>query len=213
MLPSKSVLQKTVNQIRVDDPDAKGGLSIFLGQKKNAAQRWAFEVFAETADGTFPVGRFTSCPPHDGSPLSRLVATVAVPGARGYTVIVRPAVQSGGDTDGVLWLALGEPAGQLPGLVRVNERSKYYAGTAAGVVLLPAGERVTSWSAFSTGVGVTVAYGPTATPGPTIAVPNGGGVAGGGSGGLAAADEGHPWAFTFVGANLGGYLIEVAESA
>jgi hypothetical protein len=217
-LPSKTVLRKGIEQLRVANPEARGGLSLFLGQKKDATQRWVFEVIAKTADGPFDVGRFTTCPPHHGSLLSRLVATVAVPGAEEYTVKIYPAIQGGDfggtpDYDGVAWASLGEPGGQLPGIVRVNERPRYYAGDSPQTLRIPAGERVIAWSAFSTGAGASVTLNVTTPNGITITgdvipVPAGGGVRGG-DGGLF---EG-PLSLDFVDVAIGGWLVETAESA
>lgn len=192
----------------------RGGLSVWLSQKAEATQRWRFQVFAETADGTFPVGVFQTCPPHHGSEKSRLVATAAVPGARAYTAIVTAAIdQEVRDFDGVAWLSVGEPAGQLPGLIRVGERARYRAGNGPGVQFIPAGERVIAWSAFSTGAGASVAIDAIAPNGiveigDVIPIPAAGGVRGG-DGGLF---EG-PLTFTFATAAIGGWLIETAESA
>jgi len=200
-------LTKGPNVVTIEDETARGGLSIFLGQQDEADRtRWRFDVYASTGDGLLYVGRFTSCPAHDGSQKTRLVATVAVPGATNYTVQVRPAERLGSEAQlysAEVSLSVGDPGGQLPGVQRVNERPKYYAANAVGSVDIPAGERVVAWSAFATGAAASLVIG----GGNTITFPPSGGVAGG-NGGLL---EG-PVQFTFAGANFGGYYIETAES-
>jgi hypothetical protein len=200
-------LVKGLNQVSIEDSECRGGLAIYLGQGSGDTTRWAFEVWAQTGDGLLLVGKFATCPSHDGSPRTRLVATAAIPGAVSFTVKVRPAKQDAAASikwAGSVYLSVGEPGGQLPGVLRVGERPKYYAGSAAALLQLPAGERVVAWSAFSTGAVASVVI----NGGDTITIPPSGGVQGG-DGGLL---EG-PLQFAFLGANFGGYLVEVAESA
>lgn len=204
-----TTLTKTVQTCVVEDQACRGGLAIYLSQQDEADRtRWEIEVWANTGDGLIWVGKLTTCPAQNNSQKTRLVATVAVPGAFSFQCIVRPAARFGSEVQlysGELLLSAGEPGGQLPGLQRVNERPKYYAGNAAAVLQLPAGERIVAWSAFSTGAVATV----TINGGDVIPVPPSGQVFGNGSGGLL---EG-PATFAFAGANFGGYLIQTAESA
>ncbi len=206
-------------QLTVEDADCKGGLAIALTQTRLGADlltsRYRVEVRAKTDDGMFIVGAFSTAPPDATSPTTRVVAMASCPGALAWVLYVRPYNLDAedpddfGDVSGSINAFAGEPGGQLPGVVRVSERPKYYAGTAAGAVAIPPGERVTSWTAYSTGAGATVTYGPPGAPGATIPIPPAGGLSGGGSG---AVEEG-PLVFTFAGANFGGYLIETLESA
>ncbi len=201
-------LIKGPQQITIEDSEGRGGLSIFLGQSNGDITRWRFEVWASVGDGLLLVGRFTTCAPHDNSPRTRLVATAAVPGAQSYTLRVKPAKPVAGETwlyKGEVFASVGDPGGQLPGVQRVNERPKYYAGSVAALLDIPPGERVVSWSVFSTGAGAALRVGAT---GDLIPIPTGAGVSGG-DGGLV---EG-PIRFVMTGPNFGGYLIEVAESA
>lgn len=201
-------LSKTVETCVIEDADCRGGLAIYLSQQSETDRtRWDFEVWANSGDGLIWVGQFTTCPAQSGSPKTRLVATAAVPGAFSFQVLVRPAARYGSEVQeysGEVMLSAGDPGGQLPGVQRVNERAKYYAGNAAAVLQIPAGERIVSWSAFSTGAVASVAI----NGGDVIPIPPSAGVSGGGSGGLL---EG-PATFAFAGANFGGYLIETAES-
>lgn len=204
-------LSKTPVTCVIEDEDCRGGLAIYLSQTDEADRtRWEIEVWANSGDGLIWVGKLTTCPAQSGSQKTRLVATVAVPGAHSFEVIVRAAARLGSEAQrysGEILLSAGHPGGQLPGLVRVNERSKYYAGTGAAVVTLAPGERVLSWSAFSTGAGATLVYGVTGTAPDTIPIPTSGVVSGG-------PVEAGPQSliFQFQNPNFGGYFIQVAES-
>lgn len=200
-------LVKGLNQVSIEDSECRGGLAIYLGQGSGDTTRWAFEVWAQTGDGLLLVGKFATCPSQDGSPRTRLVATAAIPGAVSFTVKVRPAKQDAAASikwAGSVYLSVGDPGGQLPGVQRVNERPKYYANNAAGILQIPAGERVVAWSAFSTGPVASVVI----NGGDSIPIPDSASVAGGDDGLF----EG-PLQFAFNGADFGGYLVEVAESA
>lgn len=208
-------LARTQVQLTVEDAKCRGGLAIFLGQSRPTAgaltSRYLVQVRATTADGQFEVGSFVTCPPHDGSSKTRQVASASCPGALSWTLIAKPLAGPGGtlgECSGSLFASAGEPGGQLPGVVRVAERSKYYAGNAAASVTLPVGERVLSWSAFSTGAGASLTYGRFGTAPQTIPLPTAGGV----SGGLVQGGD-LPLVFSFSNPNFGGYYIEAAESA
>jgi len=198
----------------IEDNDCRGGLAIFLGQtSKNGAPidaRFRVEVRATVADGEFLVGIFSTSPPHNGSPKSRAVAMASCPGAKSWSLLVYPWQQAS-LANGKIWASAGLPAGDAPGVTRVGERPKTYAGNGPGVVVIPAGERVMSWSAFSTGAGASVEIDQQlpAISGPPIQIPAAGGVSGGGNGGVL---EG-PLTFTFATVAIGGYLIETLESA
>ncbi len=201
--------RKTV-QLTVEDADCKGGLAIALTQTpvSGAAltSRYRVEVRAKTDDGMFIVGSFSTCPPVLGSPPTRVVAMASCPGALSWILYVTPykigiGADDFGDLSGMIHAMAGEPGGQLPGVIRVGERPKYYSGTGVGAVGLQPGERVVGWSAFATGAVGTV----TIDGGTPIPIPNGGGVAGNGGGLLVGS--------TFVFTNTAGWLIEVAESA
>ncbi len=198
-------LNAALVQATCNDANGKGGLSIAFSQVQGSSARWRCSVRAKTANGTFEVGRFTVCPPTTNL-RSRIVAIASCPGATHWTVLVELASGSapGNEQHGKISLSVGPMGGGGPGVSRVGERPKYYSGAAAAAVAIPAGETVVGWSAFSSGAGATVTIG----SGSAIPIPSSGGVAGG-SGGLI---EG-PVTFTFAGANLAGYLIEVAESA
>lgn len=203
-----TTLSKTVETAVIEDQDCKGGCAIYLSQKDEADRtRWDLEVWANSGDGLIWVGKVTTCPAQNGSQKTRLVATVAVPGAFSFHVVVRPAARYGDEVQlysGELLLSAGLPGGQLPGLQRVNERPKYYADNASGLLQIPAGERVVAWSAFSTGPVASVVI----NGGDSIPIPDSASVAGGDDGLF----EG-PLQFAFNGADFGGYFVEVAESA
>lgn len=207
------LLGRSKIQLVIEDADCKGGLAIMLTQTRMSnlllTSRYRIAVRAKTDDGEFLVGTFSTCPPGDATPQSRVVAMASCPGALTWTLLVDawedpdfPGLGVFGDLSGSIYAAAGEPGGQMPGVVRVGERRKYYSGTAPGTVNILAGERVTSWSAFAAGAGATVTIG----GGSAIPLPTGGGVAGNGSG----ITDG-PIAVVF--AATAGYLIEVAESA
>lgn len=144
----------------------------------------------------------TAVPGLTPSPRGRMVAMACSPGAQKWVVEVDwandeiPSPRPGCD---VTITCADVPI--EPGLRPVNERSRYITGAVAGVVQLAKGQRVEQWAAFSTGAGVTVdvnGYG-------AIPIPSGGAVRGAPLGALDGA------VFTFVGAALGGYLIEWKE--
>lgn len=207
------LLTRGAVQLTVEDADCKGGLAIALTQTQLSSaaltSRYRVEVRAKTDDGMFLVGIFSTCPPRDGSTPTRMVAMCSCPGALSWVLYVRPYAldpedpDDFGDLSGMINACAGEPGGQLPGVIRVGERPKYYAAAAPATVSILPGERVLSWSAFSTAAGATVIV----NGGPAIPIPNGGGVRGG-DGALV---EG-PATIAFAGA-IGGYLVEVAESA
>jgi hypothetical protein len=203
-----TTLTKTVTTCVIEDADCRGGLAIYLSQQLDTDRtRWEFEVWANSGDGLIWVGKFTTCPAQNNSQKTRLVATAAVPGAFSFQVIVRPAARYGSELQaysGEVMLSAGDPGGQLPGVQRVSERAKYYANNVAGLLNIPAGERVVAWSAFSTGPVASVVI----NGGDSIPIPDSASVAGGDDGLF----EG-PLQFAFNGADFGGYLVEVAESA
>ena len=208
------LLNRGLVQLTIEDLDCHGGLAIALTQTRLGTalptSRYLFEVRVKVDDGMFLLGKFSTSPPDATSPATRIVATAACPGALAYILLIRPwqlvagEPDSYGDLSGMVNVSVGDPGGQLPGVVRVGERAKYYAATPVGVVTIPAGERVLSWSAFSTGAVASVQIG----AGPVINIPPNGVV----SGGLGGIVEG-PTTFTFAGADFGGYYIETAESA
>ncbi len=198
-------LNRGTTEVGVTDPDGLGGLAIRLSQPakingSDSTARYRFEVYAETKEGNYLVGSFATCPP--GRQPTRVVAMANCPGAKNWKIVA--TLVRGTSYDGAeLSLAVGTPAGELPGLSRVSERFKYYTGTVPGAVNILEGETVLGWTALASGGASTVTIG----SGGAIPVPSGGSMSGGGGGLI----EG-PITFTF-GANTSGYLIEVAESA
>lgn len=182
-----------------------------LSQPSDSSARWSFRVRVRTDEGLFQVGHFTSCPPRNGSPKTRCVAIAVCPGAREWTVDIRPAPVVEGleaipDNSAVaLGASCCAPTAE-PGLIRVSERPKAYTGTDGLVTLLP-GEVLISWAAWAVGAGATLIISGGGLDAPhTINLPTAG-TAGGTFGELV---EG-PATLLFAG--TGGYTVEVAESA
>lgn len=195
-------LTKAGAQASVLDRDGRGGLSIALSQPKGSTAKWQFSVRAQTDEGLFQVGSFITSPPPLGVQLSRVVAVASLPGAIEWTCFVDLV---DGDQDGAMVsLAVGCCCSNTPGVVRVSERYKHYTGSAAGAVNVEAGETVIAWSAACVAVGCSV----TIDSLPAIVIPNGGSIAANPAGTI----EG-PVTFTFTGAGISAYLVEVALSA
>jgi hypothetical protein len=199
------VLGKQFVQATLDGERGEG-LTIFLSQPPGSTARYTFRVRARTDQGLCEVGTFTSCPPRNGSALTRAIAMAACPGVREWTVDISPAPAVVGlvaDPDeSSMWLSAGCCAG-IVGVERISERAKYYTGAAGVVTLLP-GEEVVAFSTSASGAGATVIV--SAPDNGPIPVPVGGGVQGT-FGGLLKG----PATLTFAGTDS--YLVEVAESA
>ncbi len=197
-------LQNGTTQLTVTDGDGLGGLAIRLTQPARVSQsantaRYRFEVYAETDEGDSLIGVFTTCPP--GSRPSRAVAMANCPGARQWKLVI--TLVRGTSYDGAeVSMSVGRPLGE-PGVVRVSERFKYYAGGSANIVPILAGEVVLGWTMFAEAGGASVII----DGGNTISVPSNGSMSGSGGGLL----EG-PIEIEFA-TGTDSYYVEVAESA
>lgn len=202
-------LDRGVADGSIQDPDCKGGLTIFFSQNSETQAHWRFTVKARTDEGLFNLGTFcTSLPANTTGPANRttpgrVVAIANCPGAKDWTVSVTRA-EAVLDSDPPDWpevsLAVGESIGP-PGLVRVAERYTHYSGVAGAVALLP-GDRVVGWSAIAGGGGGTL----TIDALPAIVIPANATAAGSTGGNL----EG-PATMTFAGTIA--YLVEIARSS
>lgn len=202
-------LDRGVSDGSIQDPDCKGGLTIFLSQNPESLAHWRFTVKARTDEGLFNVGTFcTSLPVNTTGPINRttpgrVVAIANCPGAKDWTVSVSRAEEEI-DSDPPDWpevcLAVGESIGP-PGLVRVAERYTHYSGVAGAIQLLP-GDRVVGWSAVAGAPGATL----TIEALPVIVIPPNATAAGSTGGNL----EG-PATMTFAGTLA--YLVEIARSS
>lgn len=202
---------------RVEAFDQGSSVAIHLADdpsEESELRTWRFDVYADKGDGLLLLGNITSrtppappaaaSPPLPPQPRDRIIAICTCPGANRWVVQVRYGAERrqdippGARCDVNL---LGAPTASLPGVQPINERSLYVAGNAAATFTLARGQRVSSWSAFSSGVNATVQI----NGGDIIPVPPAAAVQGEPNGALDGA------LFDFAGADLAGYFVEFKE--
>lgn len=199
-------LNRAVVQATIDDPDSRGGLTIYLSQPVNGIS-WNIKVYAKADEGLFELGRFTTSIPQqivgqDVRTLSRVVAIANCPGAKSWTLEIARADSDDEPDHSKLSMAVGCCIGP-PGVTRVGERYRYYTGVDGLAQILP-GDRIVGWTAIAGPLGGSVVFAPSALL-PVVIPPNASlsGSTGGNQEGLV----------NMIFAGTLSYIIEVARSA